>query len=68
MATEENSQKVICKLCNRVLSGDVFLLKQHIARIKGNVVSCDKSSPIDQLRCKRAFEEMKKQRKQKIDT
>lgn len=53
------SQKVKCKLCKRVISGGVFRLKQHIARIKGNVISCDKSTPIDQVKCKRALEEVK---------
>lgn len=54
-----NSQKMKCKLCNRILTGGVFRLKQHVAHIKGNVVSCDKSTPIDQKKCKRALDEVK---------
>lgn len=49
-----------------MLSGGVFRLKQHIAGIKGNVISCYRSTPIDQVKCKRALEEVKKyERKQK---
>ncbi|MQL69249.1 hypothetical protein Taro_001530 [Colocasia esculenta] len=37
-------RKVQCKYCNRVLSGGVFHLKQHLAGIKGEVAPCSRVS------------------------
>ncbi|MQM03966.1 hypothetical protein Taro_036754 [Colocasia esculenta] len=37
-------RKVQCKYCNRVLSGGVFRLKQHLAGIKGEVAPCSRVS------------------------
>ncbi|WOH11702.1 hypothetical protein DCAR_0831193 [Daucus carota subsp. sativus] len=62
------SQRVKCKSCKRVLSGVVFRLKQHIARIKGNVISCDRSTPINQVKCKRALEEVRNMKENKRKT
>ncbi|MQL83852.1 hypothetical protein Taro_016350 [Colocasia esculenta] len=33
-------RKVQCKYCDRVLSGGIFRLKQHLAEIKGEVAPC----------------------------
>lgn len=54
-----DKDKVKCKLCGRVVSGGVHRIKQHVARIKGNVVSCNKSTPIDQARYKEALQQVK---------
>lgn len=51
-----------------MLSGGVFRLKQHIAGIKGNVISCYRSTPIDQVKCKRALEEVKNMKENKRKT
>ncbi|MQL72476.1 hypothetical protein Taro_004820 [Colocasia esculenta] len=37
-------RKVQCKYCNRVLSGSVWRLKQHLAGIKGEVAPCSRVS------------------------
>ncbi|MQL89290.1 hypothetical protein Taro_021865 [Colocasia esculenta] len=37
-------RKVQCKYCNRVLSGGVWCLKQHLAGIKGEVAPCSRVS------------------------
>ncbi|MQM13455.1 hypothetical protein Taro_046377 [Colocasia esculenta] len=37
-------RKVQCKYCNRVLSGGVWRLKQHLAGIKGEVALCSRVS------------------------
>ncbi|MQL94831.1 hypothetical protein Taro_027490 [Colocasia esculenta] len=37
-------RKVQCKYCNRVLSGGVWHLKQHLVGIKGEVVPCSRVS------------------------
>ncbi|KAL1827450.1 hypothetical protein ACET3Z_005862 [Daucus carota] len=60
-----NNRKVKCKLCNKVVTGGVFRLKQHVARIKGNVSSCEKSTLIDQLKCKQALKEVKRSKDKK---
>ncbi|MQL78649.1 hypothetical protein Taro_011072, partial [Colocasia esculenta] len=35
-------RKVQCKYCDRVLSGGIFRLKQHLAGIKGEVAPCSR--------------------------
>ncbi|MQL69521.1 hypothetical protein Taro_001785 [Colocasia esculenta] len=37
-------RKVQCKYCNRILSGGVWRLKQHLARIKSEVALCSRVS------------------------
>ncbi|MQL83811.1 hypothetical protein Taro_016317 [Colocasia esculenta] len=37
-------RKVQCKYCDRVLSGGIFRLKQHLAGIKGEVAPCSRVS------------------------
>ena len=51
-----------------MLSEGVFRLKQHIAGIKGNVISCDRSTPINQVKCKRALEEVRNMKENKRKT
>ncbi|TXG48575.1 hypothetical protein EZV62_024450 [Acer yangbiense] len=46
-------------------SGGVYRLKQHIARIAGNVSKCPKSTKEDQVRCKQAIEDAKTKKKNK---
>lgn len=43
--------KLKCKLCGKVVSGEIFRLKQHITHIKGNVSACPKSSKDDKAKC-----------------
>lgn len=58
-------KKIKCKLCNMVFTGGVFRLKQHIARVKGNVAPCGKSTPVDQAKCKQALDAVKKRKDSK---
>ena len=49
-----NLDKVKCKLCGKVLSGEIYRLKQHIAHEKGNVAPCNKYSNEDK-KCKKSI-------------
>ena len=60
-----NFDKVKCNLCSKEFSGGVYRLKQHIARITGNVSKCPKSTKEDQVRCKQAIEDAKTKKKNK---
>ncbi|GAB2293510.1 hypothetical protein Dimus_038268 [Dionaea muscipula] len=60
-----NLDKVLCKLCNKRISGGVYRLKQHIAHVKGNVAACSKSSLEDKDKCMKALMEAKDKKKEK---
>ena len=63
-----NMDKVKCKLCNKIVSGGVYRIKQHIAHIRGNVAKCPLSTKEDQERCIKSIEDAqlkKKSRKEK---
>lgn len=51
-----------------MFTGGVYHIKQHIARIKGNVAPCGKSTPVDQVKCKQALEAVKKRKDAKRET
>ncbi|XP_010476554.2 PREDICTED: uncharacterized protein LOC104755784 [Camelina sativa] len=58
-----NLDKVKCKLCGKEFSGGVHRLKQHVARIQGNVSGCPNSNIEDQEKCKLAMQEAKNKKK-----
>lgn len=53
------------QLCGKILSNEIYRLKQHISRIKGNVTSCKKSSDEDRAKCKNVIEEANSNKRQK---
>ncbi|KAL6506028.1 hypothetical protein OROHE_022747 [Orobanche hederae] len=57
-----SNNKVRYKLCKQEMYGGVNRLKQHIAHIRGNVRPCNRSTPLDKEKCKRALEELKKKK------
>lgn len=65
LVIKDDSDKVKCKLCSRVVSGGVHRLKQHIAQVKGNVVSCPKATPMDKAKCMQALLDYKKKKEEK---
>nr|XP_028956498.1 uncharacterized protein LOC103441098 [Malus domestica] len=65
LANPTNSDKVKCKLCDKIISGGVHRLKQHVANIRGNVAACTKSSDEDKAKCRAVLEEAKNKKKQK---
>ncbi|KAB2617653.1 hypothetical protein D8674_013522 [Pyrus ussuriensis x Pyrus communis] len=64
LANPTNSDKVKCKLCNKIISGGVHRLK-HVANIRGNVAACTKSSDEDKAKCRVVLEEAKNKKKQR---
>ena len=65
LANPTNSDKVKCKLCNKIISREVHRLKQHVANIRGNVAACTKSSDEDKAKCRAALEGAKNKKKQR---
>ncbi|KAJ8748653.1 hypothetical protein K2173_008098 [Erythroxylum novogranatense] len=41
-AQDERKKKVKCNYCGKIVSGGIFRLKQHLARVSGEVTHCDK--------------------------
>ncbi|XP_021906615.1 uncharacterized protein LOC110821184 isoform X1 [Carica papaya] len=42
VAQDERKKKVKCNYCGKIVSGGIFRLKQHLARISGEVTHCEK--------------------------
>ncbi|GJV26183.1 putative reverse transcriptase domain-containing protein [Tanacetum coccineum] len=61
--------RIKCTLCEKLVSGGVTRLKQHIAQITGQTTSCPKATKEDQLKCRNAINEgkLKKQGKRQHD-
>uniref|UniRef100_A0A5B7A4G1 BED-type domain-containing protein n=1 Tax=Davidia involucrata TaxID=16924 RepID=A0A5B7A4G1_DAVIN len=43
IAQDERKKKVRCNYCGKVVSGGIYRLKQHLARLSGEVTYCDKA-------------------------
>lgn len=43
VAQDERKKKVRCNYCGKVVSGGIYRLKQHLARLSGEVTYCDKA-------------------------
>ncbi|CAG7901552.1 unnamed protein product [Brassica rapa] len=65
LCNPSNPDKVKCKLCGKLFSGGAFRIKEHIAKIPGNVSACPLSTKDDQEKCKNAIDEAKKKKKNK---
>ena len=61
-----NPDRLKCLLCNKVVSGGINRIKQHIANIKGNVDGCKKSSDEDKAKCIKAIEDGRNKKRQKF--
>lgn len=59
LCNPSNPDKVKCKLCGKLFSGGAFRIKEHIAKIPGNVSACPLSTKDDQEKCKNAIDEAK---------
>lgn len=42
IAQDERKKKVKCNYCGKIVSGGIFRLKQHLARMSGEVTHCVK--------------------------
>ncbi|KAL7210728.1 hypothetical protein ACSBR1_032141 [Camellia fascicularis] len=43
IAQDERKKKVMCNYCGKIVSGGIYRLKQHLARLSGEVTYCDKA-------------------------
>ena len=43
IAQDEKKKKVKCNYCGKIVSGGIYRLKQHLARVSGEVTYCDKA-------------------------
>lgn len=50
VAQDDKKKKVRCNYCGKVVSGGIYRLKQHLARLSGEVTYCDKAP--DEVRMK----------------
>ncbi|KAF7129648.1 hypothetical protein RHSIM_Rhsim10G0121900 [Rhododendron simsii] len=53
-----NKERLRCILCGNVYNGGINRMKKHITQIKGEVASCTKASKEDQLKCKKALDDI----------
>lgn len=63
VAQDERKKKVKCNYCGKVVSGGIYRLKQHLARVSGEVTYCDKAPEEVYLRMKEKLEECHSSRK-----
>ncbi|GLU05172.1 hypothetical protein SLE2022_222860 [Rubroshorea leprosula] len=63
VAQDERKKKVKCNYCGKVVSGGIYRLKQHLARVSGEVTYCDKAPEEVYLRMKEKLEECHSNRK-----
>ncbi|KAM0962421.1 hypothetical protein PS2_021326 [Malus domestica] len=43
VAQDERKKKVKCNYCGKIVSGGIYRLKQHLARVSGEVTYCEKA-------------------------
>ncbi|XP_050205098.1 uncharacterized protein LOC126655136 isoform X2 [Mercurialis annua] len=65
VAQDERKKKVKCNYCGKVVSGGIYRLKQHLARVSGEVTYCDKAPDEVYLRMKDNLEGSRSIRKAK---
>lgn len=56
IAQDEKKKKVKCNYCGKIVSGGIYRLKQHLARVSGEVTYCDKAPDEVYLRMKENLE------------
>nr|XP_043629860.1 uncharacterized protein LOC122601155 [Erigeron canadensis] len=62
---DEKKKKVRCNYCGKVVSGGIYRLKQHLARVSGEVTYCDKAPEEVCLKMKENLEGCRIGKKQK---
>ncbi|WZZ28873.1 hypothetical protein YC2023_012274 [Brassica napus] len=67
VALDERKKKVKCNYCGKIVSGGIYRLKQHLARISGEVTYCDKSPEDVSLRMKQILQRCRSSRKNDDD-
>jgi hypothetical protein len=62
-----NLNVIKCKLCGLVVRAGIYRLKQHIARIRGEVRPCANSTNEDIEKCKKAVDDSKKAKMARLE-
>ncbi|KAF8387715.1 hypothetical protein HHK36_026369 [Tetracentron sinense] len=65
IAQDERKKKVKCNYCGKIVSGGIYRLKQHLARISGEVTYCKKAPEEVYLKMKENLEGCRSVRKQR---
>ncbi|KAK9288436.1 hypothetical protein L1049_016893 [Liquidambar formosana] len=65
IAQDERKKKVKCKFCGKTVSGGIYRLKQHLARVSGEVTYCDKAPEEVCLKMKENLEGCRSSKKPK---
>ncbi|KAJ7980474.1 HAT dimerization domain-containing protein [Quillaja saponaria] len=67
VAQDERKKKVRCNYCGKIVSGGIYRLKQHLARVSGEVTYCDKAPEEVYLKMKENLEGSRSNKRQKQD-
>ncbi|XP_021751854.1 uncharacterized protein LOC110717460 isoform X1 [Chenopodium quinoa] len=65
-AQDEKKKKVKCNYCGKVVSGGIYRLKQHLARISGEVTYCERAPEDVYLRMRENLEGCRSNKKPKL--
>lgn len=65
-AQDEKKKKVKCNYCGKVVSGGVYRLKQHLARVSGEVTYCDRAPEDVYLKMRENLEGCRSNKKPKV--
>jgi DNA-directed RNA polymerase subunit RPC12/RpoP len=65
IAQDERKKKVRCNYCGKIVSGGIYRLKQHLARVSGEVTYCEKAPEEVYLKMKENLEGCRSNKKQK---
>ncbi|MQM19160.1 hypothetical protein Taro_052159 [Colocasia esculenta] len=65
VAQDEKKKKVKCNYCGKIVSGGIYRLKQHLARISGEVTYCKKAPEEVYLKMKENLEGYRASKKQR---
>ncbi|XP_019437546.1 PREDICTED: uncharacterized protein LOC109343613 isoform X1 [Lupinus angustifolius] len=65
IAQDERKKKVRCNYCGKIVSGGIYRLKQHLARVSGEVTYCEKAPEEVYLKMKENLEGCRSSKKQK---
>ncbi|KAG6498834.1 hypothetical protein ZIOFF_038583 [Zingiber officinale] len=66
-AQDDRRKKVMCNYCGKVVSGGIYRLKQHLARISGEVTYCKKAPEDVFIKMKENLESYKSYRKRQLE-
>lgn len=66
IAQDEKKKKVKCNYCGKIVSGGIYRLKQHLARVSGEVTYCNKAPEEVYFRMKENLEGCRSNKKPRL--